>query len=224
MARLLNPIFAFQILRVTKILLLVLFCGPLFSAKSQTIAQIKKILDTTSNPVGFVKYVLKKKYFIDTVTVVSTAQFMGKADSLAYHGKTGKVYGPFKKENILVKILVKAPNTFYHINHILLDTSVFDKSFAEALADTILARIKAGTTTFAAQASIYSADIESSAKGGDLGWFIKGVMLPQMDKEIVKHKKGDLFKVWSGSGLHIVKIADNPKEDTGYALLLRVIL
>ena len=41
---------------------------------------------------------------------------------------------------------------------------------------------------------------------------------------MVKHKKGDLFTVWSPSGLHIVTIADNPKEDTGYALLLRVIL
>ena len=207
-----------------KILLFSLFTSFIFSAKSQSIAEIKKILDTTNNPIGFVKYVLKKKYFIDTVTVVSTARFLGKADSLAYHGKTGKVYGPFKKENILVKILMKAPNTFYHIKHILLDTAVFDKSFAESKADSIMAKIKAGTTTFAAQASIYSADYESGAKGGDLGWFIKGVMLPQLDKEMVKHKKGEMFKVWSESGLHIVSIADNPKEDTGYALLLRVIL
>ena len=193
-------------------------------AQSQTVAQIKKILDTTQNPIGFVKYILKKKYFIDTVTVVSTQQFMGKADSLAYNGKVGKTYGPFKKENILVKILVKAPNTFYHIKHILLDTSVFDKSFAETKADEIIGKINSGASTFAAQASIYSADTESSAKGGDLGWFIKGVMLPQLDKEMVKHKKGDMFKVWSPSGLHIVTVADNPKEDTGYALLLRVIL
>ena len=207
-----------------KICFLLLFTGFLFSAKSQSVAEIKKILDTTQNPIGFVKYILKKKYFIDTITVVSTAQFRGKADSLAYHGKVGKTYGPFKKDNILVKILMKAPNTFYHINHILIDTAVFDKGFAESLADSIVAKIKNKTSTFAAQASIYSADYESAAKGGDLGWFIKGVMLPQLDKEMVKHKKGDLFKVWSAEGLHIVSIADNPKEDTGYALLLRVIL
>ncbi len=207
-----------------KIILFFFFTGLICAAKSQTIAQIKQVLDTTSNPIGFVKYVLKKKYFIDTVTVISTQQFMGKSDSLAYHGKTGKTYGPFKRENILVKILTKAPNTFYHINHILIDTGVFDKNFAESLADSIIWKIKNKTSTFAAQASIYSADYESSAKGGDLGWFIQGVMLPQLDKEMVKHKKGDLFKVWSSSGLHVVSIADNPKEDTGYALLLRVIL
>jgi parvulin-like peptidyl-prolyl isomerase len=209
---------------VKKLLCVFLFTGFILTAKSQTIAQIKTFLDTTKNPIGFVKYVLKKKYFIDSITVVSTQQFMGKADSLAYHGKVGKTYGPFKKENILVKILVKAPNTFYHIKHILLDTAVFDKSFAETKADEIIGKINSGASTFAAQASIYSADTESSVKGGDLGWFIKGVMLPQLDKEMVKHKKGDLFKVWSTSGLHIVTVVDNPKEDTGYALLLRVIL
>ena len=211
-------------LPLKKIFFLFLFSCIFIAAKSQTVAQIKKILDTTSNPIGYVKYVLKKKYYIDTITVVSTGQFLGKADSLAYHGKTGKVYGPFKKENILVKILMKAPNTFYHVKHILLDTSVFVPAFAESLADSIIAKIKAGTTTFAAQASIYSADYSSAVKGGDLGWFIKGVMLPQLDKELVKRKKGELFKVWSDVGLHIVSIADNPKEDTGYALLLRVIL
>lgn len=201
-----------------------LFAGFFIFAKSQTVAQMKNVLDTTSDPIGFVKYVLKKKYYIDTVTVLSTAQFLGKADSLAYHGKVGKVYGPFKKDNILVKILVKAPNTFYHIKHILLDTSVFTARFAASLADSIILKIKSGTSTFGEQAGIYSEDHFSAVKGGDLGWFVKGVMLPQLDKELSKHKKGELFKVWSEAGLHIVSIVDNPKEDTGYALLLRVIL
>jgi PPIC-type PPIASE domain len=217
-------IFDLQIFYVKTPICFFIFTLFVFSAKGQTISQIKKILDTTQNPIGFVKYVLKKKYFIDTVTVVSTQQFMGKSDSLAYHGKVGKTYGPFKKENILVKILVKAPNTFYHIKHILIDTSVFDKGFAESLAENIMWKIKNETSSFAEQARVYSADYESGARGGDLGWFIQGVMLSQLDKEMVKHKKGDLFTVWSPSGLHIVTIADNPKEDTGYALLLRVIL
>lgn len=207
-----------------KLICYFILCVFIFSAKGQTIAQIKKVLDTTKNPIGFVKYVLKKKYYIDTITVVSTKQFLGKADSLAYHGKVGKTYGPYKNENILVKILVKAPNTFYHIKHILIDTSVFEKSFAESLANNIIWKIENKTSTFSEQAGIYSADYETGAKGGDLGWFIQGVMLPELDKAMIKHKKGDLFTVWSPSGLHVVTVADNPKEDTGYALLLRVIL
>lgn len=207
-----------------KLVSLLLLLGIFNQADSQTIAQIKKVLDTTTNPVGFVKYVLKKKYYIDTVAVLSTESFMGKADSLAYHGKVGKTYGPFRTDNILVKILMKAPNTFYHVKHIVLDTSRYTRSFADKLADSIIAKIKDGRTTFDAAASTYSSDHESAVKGGDLGWFVRGVMLKQMDEEMVKHKKGEVFKVWSDAGLHIVMISDDPKKDTGFALMLRVIL
>ena len=207
-----------------KLFCIILFSGFVFAAKSQTIAQIKKVLDTTNNPIGFVKFILKKKYYIDTVAVLSTNSFLGKADSLAYRGKTGKTYGPFRGENILVKILAKVPNTFYHVNHIVLDTGLYTPKFAEGLADTIIAKIQSGRASFASMASTYSADFSSGAKGGDLGWFVRGVMLPQLDEALTSHKKGELFKVWTAAGLHIVKIADNPKKDTGYALLLRVML
>jgi parvulin-like peptidyl-prolyl isomerase len=209
---------------VKKLFCSVIFCGILLAAKSQTLAQIKKVLDTTNNPIGFVKYVLKKKYFIDTVAIVSTTSFMGKADSLAYKGKIGKTYGPFKRENILVKILAKVPNTFYHVTHIVLDTGLYRPAFAENLADTIMEKIKSGRANFASMASTYSADNPSAIKGGDLGWFARGVMLPQLDEAMAKHKKGELFKVWTAAGLHIVQITDNPKKDVGYALLLRVIM
>ncbi len=202
----------------------ILFTGILFSGKSQTVAQIKKVLDTTGNPIGFVKYILKKKYFIDTVTVFTTSNFLGKADSLAYKGKLGKTYGPFKGENILVKILFKAPNTFYHVNHIVLDTSRYTQRYATSLADTIIERIRSGRSTFASMASTYSRDYASAVKGGDLGWFVRGVMLPQLDEALSLHKKGEIFTVWTTAGLHIVKIADEPKKDVGYALMLRVIL
>jgi hypothetical protein len=49
-------------------------------------------------------------------------------------------------------------------------------------------------------------------------------MLPQLDEAIASHKKGELFKVWTPAGLHIVTIKDNPKKDDGFALILRVIL
>jgi parvulin-like peptidyl-prolyl isomerase len=201
----------------------VLLCS-FFATKAQTIAQIKKELETTPDPIGYVKFKLKKKYKIDSIVVVSTASFMGIADSLVYNGKVGKVYGPFKKANYLIKLLFKAPNTFYHVQHIVLDTAVFRKRFAEGLADSILYKINNNIETFANMASTYSADIASAQKGGDLGWFVRGVMLPQLDAALTKHKKGELFKVWTEAGLHIVRIVDNPKKDTGYGLLLRVIL
>ena len=190
----------------------------------QTVAEMKKVLDTTSDPIGYVKYRLKKKYKIDTVAVISSSSFLGLADSLAYKGKVGKVYGPWKNSNYLIKVIAKVPNTFYHVSHILLDTVLFKKNFADTLSSTIIKKIQAGSSTFADMASTYSADRGSSRKGGDLGWFVRGAMLPQLDEAIAKHKKGDIFKVWTPGGLHIVTITDSPKQDNGYALFLRVFL
>jgi PPIC-type PPIASE domain len=161
---------------------------------------------------------------IYSVAVLSTSSFLGKADSLAYKGKVGKVYGPFKGENILVKILMKAPNTFYHVSHILLDTTNYRPRYAESLCDSILQKINTNTATFASLASTYSDDKGSSQKNGDLGWFARGALLPQLDAQLAKRKKGEIFKVWTAAGLHLVKIMDNPKQDVGYALMLRVLL
>ncbi|MEO5892169.1 MAG: peptidylprolyl isomerase [Ferruginibacter sp.] len=192
--------------------------------KSQSLAQIKKELDTTSDPIGYVKYRLKKKYKIDTVTVMSTTSFLGLADSLAYKGKVGKVYGPFKGANFLIKVLAKVPNTFYHVSHILIDTSTFSKKFADSLAGNIIKKIQSDSSSFESMARTYSADNSSAGRGGDLGWFIRGAMLPQLDEAIAAHKKGEIFKVWTPAGLHVVTIKDNPKKDNGFALFLRVFL
>jgi hypothetical protein len=37
-------------------------------------------------------------------------------------------------------------------------------------------------------------------------------------------KKGEVFKVWTRAGLHIIKKLDDPKQDTGFALMLQVFL
>ncbi len=194
------------------------------AANCQTLAQIKKELETTNDPLRYVKFKLKKTFKIDTVTIMSSSSFMGLADSIAYKGKTGKVYGPFKGNNILIKVLAKIPNTFYHVSHILIDTSVYNRQFADSLASRIIRNIESGESSFAVMAGTYSSDAVSMAHGGDLGWFVRGVMLPQLDKGIGTHKKGELFKVWTPAGLHIVTITDSPKQDDGFALLLRVFL
>jgi peptidyl-prolyl cis-trans isomerase D len=207
-----------------------LFCFVLFAtsvSKAQTIAQIKAELSASKDPFGYVKFKLKKAYKVDTVTIVSTNSFVNFGDSLGYYGKVGDVYGPFKAktgQKYLLEIIGKATNTFYHVSHILLDTSTFQKKFVNALADTIIRKIESGQNTFQEMAITYSSDNTSGSKGGELGWFCRGVMLPQLDAAIQMHKKGDVFKVWTKMGLHIVTLIDNPKKDTGYALMLRVLL
>ena len=86
-----------------KIIVALLFQAFLITVHGQSLTQIKKELEASPDPLGYVKYKLKKKYKVDTVAIISTTSFIGLPDSLAYRGKTGKVYGPFKRNNVLIK-------------------------------------------------------------------------------------------------------------------------
>ena len=196
-----------------------------FAGYSQNIEEMKKGLEAPDF-VHYLKFILKKQYKVDTINIFSTTSFQGTPDSLAYFGKEGKVYGPYKGRhgNYLIKILQKAPNAFYHLSHIVIDTSLFNKKFADSIANKIIAQVRAGTTTFEAMAAVYSSDNSNAAIGGDLGWLCLDGMLPQLSNAISRHKKGEVFKVWTKSGLHIVTITDGPKQDTGFALMLKIIL
>ena len=49
-------------------------------------------------------------------------------------------------------------------------------------------------------------------------------MIPEIEKAIAKRKKGEVFKVWTVAGVHIIKKAENSKQDHGFALMMRVFL
>jgi len=155
--------------------------------------------------------------------IQSLSRFQGVVDSLAYHGKVGKTYGPFAKGKVLVQILAKAPNTFNHVGQIFLDTSVFSKRFADSLATDIIKRIQSGKASFADMAVTYSMGGEGLVKG-DLGWMAAGTMQPQIESSFAKIRKGDLFKIWSKNGLHIVRKMDESKQAPGFVLIMKVLL
>ncbi len=84
-------------------------------------------------------------------------------------------------------------------------------------------RIKEGKASFADMARTYSMGGEG-ATSGDLGWIAIGCMLPQIEKELDKRKKGDIFKIWTANGVHIIRKLDDAKQDNGFALMMRVFL
>jgi hypothetical protein len=192
----------------------------------KTIPQIKEGIEKSYNPILYTRDILKKKYKIDTVVVMNTLNFQGIADSLAYHGKPGKVYGPFltkKRDKYLVEVLAQEPSTFNRISQVFIDTTVFAFRIADSLSKTILNRLQNGQATFEDMAKTYSMGGEG-ATNGDLGWIARGHILPEIEQQILLHKKGDVFIVWSRTGVHIIKKTDNMKQDIGYALLLRIFL
>src|SRR5258708_1467772 len=194
-------------------------------AKKMTISQWKVELEKSPNPVLYTKQILKKRFKIDTIAVTKTRGFSSLADSLAYSGKEKKVYGPYgeKGSQFLVQILTKAPNEFYHVSQIFMDTAIFRPRIADSLGNKILEKIKDGSASFEQLAQAYSMGGEAATKG-DLGWIARGVLLPQIEHEISVRKKGEVFKIWSPSGLHIIRKTDDPRQDTGFALMIRIFL
>ena len=186
---------------------------------------MKQELEKSPNSPLYAKDVLKKKFKIDTVVITRTRVFNSLADSLGYKGQVKKVYGPYGPtgSKFLVQVLAKAPNTFYRVSQIFIDTSIMRYKFADSLGNSIMAKLNNGSDTFEHQAQIYCMGGESSTKG-DIGWVAQGVLIPEISNQLSKKKKGQVFRVWSKNGLHIIKKTEEPKQDTGFALMMRVFL
>ena len=91
------------------------------------------------------------------------------------------------------------------------------------MANSILLRLRNNSATFEDLAQTYSMGGEGATRG-DLGWIAKGSIIPLIDRELAKRKKGEIFKVWTRRGVHIVKKTSDSRQDTGFALLMRVFL
>jgi len=194
-------------------------------APSMTIRQMKDELEKSTNPILYAKQILQKRFKIDTITVTQTRHFGGLADSLAYTGTERKVYGPFgpKGGRYLVQVLSKAPNEFYHISQIFIDTSFFSYRVADSIGTVILKKLKDGSATFEDLAKTYAIGREAAA-GGDMGWIARGAMYPVIEHEVIAHKKGEVFKLWTRAGLNIIRKDDDSRKDTGFALMMQVFL
>jgi hypothetical protein len=217
----LQPNAFFEMKKITTLFLLASCCQFAFAQKLTT-AQIKTNLEQAPNPIAYVREVLKKQYKIDTIIIANTTHFSGTVDSLAYHAKIKKVYGPYQKK-FLVQVLARLPNTFTRISQVFIDTSIFTRRIADSLANSIVERIKTGAASFEDMAQTYSMGGEGITKG-DLGYIARGSIIPEIDREVAKRKKGDVFKVWTRAGVHVIRKTSEPKQDTGFVLMLRVIL
>jgi peptidyl-prolyl cis-trans isomerase D len=76
----------------------------------------------------------------------------------------------------------------------------------EKLAKTIIAQLKAGES-FAELAAKHSQDTGSKDKGGDLGFFAMGVMVPEFEAKVFAMKEGEVSSpVKTNFGYHVIKL------------------
>ncbi len=102
-----------------------------------------------------------------------------------------------------------------HVAHILFrtnsKTSDTERQGILTLAQEAYSKIKAGEE-FAKVAEKYSEDINSSKKGGDLGWLTEGAIDPIFSATVQKLKVDDVSLPFATPfGFHIVKILEGPE-------------
>lgn len=92
-----------------------------------------------------------------------------------------------------------------------------NKDSAKAEAEKVLKQIKGGAD-FTEMAAKHSEDKSNSDKGGDLGFFGKGMMVPEFDKVAFATNVGEVSSlVETQFGYHIIKVTDKKSEDLKYS-------
>jgi len=137
----------------------------------------------------------------------------------------GLVLGPFIDNGSykIVKVVNIGKDTIYQMkaSHILIkwteDTPEAKKA-AKAKANTVLSDLKKGAS-FAAKALEFSEDPTNKTRGGDLGWFPSGMMVPEFEKPIKAANKTGLLNdvVETSFGYHIINITE-PKNNDSYSI------
>ncbi len=108
----------------------------------------------------------------------------------------------------------KPPARKYKYVMIKLEASEADKHITQAKADSIY-QLVIGGEDFAEMAKQYS-QCTSAPKGGDLGYFGKGRMVPEFEEAAFNMKTGEISKpVLTQFGWHIIKVTGKKKNDAG---------
>jgi len=126
------------------------------------------------------------------------------------------VYGPYF-ENDAYKLsrlidIIMVPDSV-KARHILIQEDTLEEANRVADSLLVLARKK---VDFAILVLANSKDQGSIFNGGDLGWFTEGQMVKPFNDACFQGKKGDIVKVESQFGIHIIEILEQTKPIKKY--------
>jgi peptidyl-prolyl cis-trans isomerase D len=139
----------------------------------------------------------------------------------------GAVFGPYLENSsfLMVKVLERRQMAdSVKAQHILVQPNQqMDDSAAHKLADSLLLAIQTGGASFDSLALKYSVDNQNNQKGGDLGYFGYGTMVPEFNTyTFMEGKTGDMKVVKTQFGYHIVRINDQKDIQTATKLAIVV--
>jgi parvulin-like peptidyl-prolyl isomerase len=106
-------------------------------------------------------------------------------------------------------------NEVVKASHILINFNN-NKDSALAFAKKVMGEVN--SSNFAAKAMQYSEDKGSATRGGDLGYFGKGRMVPEFEKAAFGAKVGSIVgPIESQFGYHIIKVDDKKSDELKYS-------
>ncbi len=132
------------------------------------------------------------------------------------NAKEGDVYGPYLEDETykLSRVVsIKEMPDSVRARHILIQEQ--NPTVGNAIADSLINLINKGAD-FAELARKHSKDTGSAVNGGDLNWFKEGAMVKPFSDACFNGKKGDVVKVQTQYGIHIINIQDLGKLTTKY--------
>ncbi len=138
---------------------------------------------------------------------------------LAEAGDRTAVTGPYFEEGAWkiarVVDIAERPDSVRAAHILLSPNGARSMAQARQQADSLISLVKSGIG-FDLLAMANSDDQGSAQVGGDLGWFGEGMMIIPFNNACFSGKKGDLVKVETTYGLHIINIIDQSRKVTKY--------
>ena len=143
-------------------------------------------------------------------TYIGKGKLDPAVDAVIFDYPAGSFYGPALTGNSykLIKVVASrfSPDSV-RASHILIDPAKLGgDDNAKKLADSLKSLVLKGGN-FAQLAATYSID-GSKDKGGDLGTFGRGAMVPEFENAAFDGKTGDIKVVKSQFGYHVIKIVN----------------
>jgi peptidyl-prolyl cis-trans isomerase C len=177
-------------------------------------AQVKPLLSSPERRRKFLENFILSKLLVDDAKrrgLDKDEEIKRQLDEMEKRLILQKVFTDLQQNVVVTDEEVKAyydanPDEFttteIRVSHILLDD--------EASAREVLEKVKADPDSFAALAKERSKDTATAPKGGDLGFFGRGRMVPEFEKAaFALEKPGDLSGVVkSPFGYHIIRLTE----------------
>ena len=141
---------------------------------------------------------VKAEYIVLDAAAVAAQISVSDADIKSYYDQNLKRYS-VDEQRRASHILIAAPK----------DAPAAEKEKAKTKAENLLAQIRKNPGDFARLAKEHSQDPGSAERGGDLGFFGKGMMVKPFEDAAYKLKQGEISDVVeSDFGYHIVQLAE----------------